>query len=85
MDDETARYLSNTKMEALAALRQNPHGINEALDHWSYEVLLGMAQEITGVADLDEQSRATYQAKIWAALINAFAVGYGVGRDSAAG
>ena len=36
----------------------------------------------TSVADLSEEERAAHQARIWAALINAFTLGYAAGRSS---
>lgn len=77
---DVQEYLKVVKVEALVALRQDPH--KDALDDWSYEILREIAVRHTSVADLSEEERAAHQARIWAALINAFTLGYAAGRSS---
>jgi len=77
---DVEEYLKGVKVQALAALRQDPY--KDSLDHWSYDILREIATKHATVANLSEEERAAHQARIWAALINAFTLGYAAGRSS---
>lgn len=71
--------LASVKVDALAALRENPEALRHAMRDWSYDILRDLAEQHPALANLDEQERATLQARIWKALIDSFALGWAVG------
>lgn len=82
---DVQQYLTSVKLDALEALRQNPAEIKHALRDWSYEILRDLAVQHPVLANLDEVERGTLQARIWKALIDSFALGWGVGKGHASG